>query len=109
MTKERKLKKMRSLNKVMLIGNIGNDLELKGENGKEYIRFSLATADNLDKDAAPEWHRIVAFKGHAANIAKHLKKGSHVFIEGRLQTSKYQKNGQTFYNTEIIVQDVIFL
>lgn len=108
MTKVRKFN-MRSLNKVMLVGNIGNDLELKGENGKEFIRFSLATANNFDKDAAPEWHRIAAFKKHAVNIANHLEKGSHVFIEGRLQTSKYEKDGQAFYNTEIIVQDVIFL
>ncbi len=108
MAKVRKFK-MASLNKVMLIGNIGNDLELKGKEGNEVINFSLATANRYDKDAAPEWHKIIAFKKHAVNISKHLEKGSHVFVEGRLQTSRYEKDGHSFYNTEIIVRDVIFL
>ena len=101
----------RGLNKVMLIGNLGNDPEIRHTNsGMAVATLSLATAESWkDRDSGEtrdktEWHRVVFF-GRVAEVAEqYLKKGSQIYIEGRLQTRKWQnKEGQDVYTTEVVV------
>ena len=103
-----------SLNKVMLIGNVGKDPEIRstGE-GKEIANFSLATSESW-KDRATgerkdrtEWHRIVIFNDGLVGIVKnYVKRGSKVLIEGNLQTRKWVDNtGQEKYTTEVVLQN----
>lgn len=95
---------MASVNKVILIGNLGKDPEMRGD----IANFSIATTEKWkDKSGEPqektEWHRIVAFSKLGEICGKYLKKGSSVYIEGRLQTRKWQnKDGQDQYTTEIV-------
>ena len=101
-----------SINKVILVGRLGNDPELKQmPNGNSVANLSLATSESWmdkttnEKKEKTEWHRVVIF-GKTAEIAgQYLKKGSQVYIEGQLQTRKWQdKDGQEKYTTEIVVQ-----
>ncbi|WP_375692436.1 single-stranded DNA-binding protein [Bartonella sp. AP4SXKL] len=100
------------LNKVMLIGRLGADPESKTMNsGAEIVNFSIATSESYtDKNThqkveKTEWHSIVVFNPHLAKIAlQYLNKGSKVYVEGKLQTRKWQdKNGHDRYTTEIIL------
>jgi single-strand DNA-binding protein len=100
---------MASVNKVILIGNLGRDPETRYmPDGGAITNISIATTEtwkdkNGDKQEKTEWHRI-AFFGKLAEIAgEYLKKGSQVYVEGRLQTRKWQdKDGQDKYTTEIV-------
>ena len=102
---------MASLNKVMLIGNLGNAPEIRNTStGQKIATLSIATSDTWkdksgQKQEKTEWHRVVIFNNALANFAeKYMKKGSKVYIEGTLQTRKWQdQNGQDRYSTEIIV------
>lgn len=105
---------MASLNKAMLIGNLGKDPELKYmTNGKAVVNFSIATSEQWkDKDSGEkkektEWHNIVVFDKLAEICGKYLKKGSTVYIEGKLQTRKWtDKNGVDRYTTEILAREM---
>ena len=108
---------MASVNKVILIGNLGRDPELKSlPSGQPVANFPIATSEKWkDKSTGEtkeqtEWHNIIMF-GKLAEIAgQYLKKGSSVFVEGRLQTRKWQdKNGQDRYTTEIIANEMKML
>ena len=108
---------MASVNKVILIGNLGKDPELKFlQSGQPVANFPIATSEKWkDKSTGEtkeqtEWHNIIMF-GKLAEIAgQYLKKGSSVFVEGRLQTRKWQdKNGQDRYTTEIIANEMKML
>mgnify|MGYP003519344099 CR=1 FL=1 len=100
---------MASVNKVILIGNLGRDPEVRYmPDGGAITNVSIATTENWkdkngEKQEKTEWHRV-AFFGKLAEIAgEYLKKGSQVYVEGRLQTRKWQdKDGQDKYTTEII-------
>ena len=100
---------MASVNKVILIGNLGRDPETRFmPSGDAICNISIATTDtwkdkNGEKQEKTEWHRV-AFFGKLAEIAgEYLKKGSQVYVEGRLQTRKWQdKDGQDKYTTEIV-------
>ena len=100
---------MASVNKVILIGNLGRDPETRYmPDGGAITNISIATTENWkdkngDKQEKTEWHRV-AFFGKLAEIAgEYLKKGSQVYVEGRLQTRKWQdKDGQDKYTTEIV-------
>jgi single-strand DNA-binding protein len=100
---------MASVNKVILIGNVGRDPETRYmPSGDAIVNLSLATTDtwkdkNGEKQERTEWHRV-AFFGKTAEIAgQYLRKGSQVYIEGRLQTRKWtDKEGQERYTTEIV-------
>jgi single-strand DNA-binding protein len=102
---------MASVNKVILIGNLGRDPEVRYlPDGAAVANISVATTDvwkdkNGEKQERTEWHRV-AFFGKLAEIAgEYLKKGSQVYVEGRLQTRKWQdKDGQDKYTTEIIAE-----
>ena len=102
-----------SLNKVFLIGRLGNDPEIKQmSNGKNVARLSLATSDTWkdkntgEKKEKTEWHRIVIFnEGLVYVVQQYLKKGAQVYIEGQIQTTKYTDNsGQEKYSTQIVLQ-----
>ena len=102
-----------SVNKVILVGNLGNDPEVRStQDGKEIANFSLATTESWkDKNTGErkdktEWHRVVVFSPALVNIAKqYLKKGSKIFLEGSLQTRKWvDNNGTDRYTTEIALQ-----
>lgn len=108
---------MGSLNKVMIIGFLGNDPEVRYmPSGEAVANFSVATTSRWkDKQSGEqkehtEWHRCVAFSKDADTIAKYLKKGSQVYVEGELRTNKYDdKEGITRYSTEIRVRRFSFL
>jgi single-strand DNA-binding protein len=101
-----------SVNKVILIGNLGKDPEVRTmQNGNKVANLSLATSETWRDKASgerkekTEWHRVVIF-GNLADIAeKYLKKGSKVYVSGSLQTRKWQdKDGQDKYSTEVVLQ-----
>lgn len=107
---------MASLNKVMLIGNLGRDPEIRySQQGTAMVNFSIATTEYWtdkntgDRQEKTEWHRIVAFGKQAETLEKYLSKGSSVYIEGRLQTRSWEKEGQTMYTTEVVVNNFQFL
>ena len=103
-----------SLNKVLLIGRLGADPEIKQMvNGKSVARLSLATSQNWkdkntgEKKEKTEWHRIVVFNEGLVNVVQqYLKKGAQVYIEGQLTTRKWkdEKSGQDKYSTEVVIQ-----
>ena len=103
-----------SLNKVLLIGRLGADPEIKQMvNGKNVARFSLATSQTWkdkntgEKKEKTEWHRIVVFNEGLVNVVKqYLKKGAQIYVEGQLSTRKWkdEQSGQDKYSTEIIIQ-----
>lgn len=107
---------MASINKVILIGNLGRDPEIRyaTEGGMQIASFSLATTRTYKNQAGQrvddtEWHRVVAFGRTAEICGNYLKKGSSVYVEGRLKTRKWEKDGQTHYATEIIVETLQML
>jgi len=102
-----------SLNKVLLIGRLGNDREVKQmSNGKNVARLSIATSETWkdkntgEKKEKTEWHRVVIFNEGLVNVVQqYLKKGAQVYIEGQIQTTKYtDNNGQEKYSTQVILQ-----
>jgi single-strand DNA-binding protein len=100
---------MASLNRVSLIGNIGKDPESKYlTNGDAVTNVSLATTESWkdkntgEKVEKTEWHRLVFFKKLAEIVAEYCEKGKQIYVEGRLQTRKYEKDGVTHYSTEIV-------
>jgi|TARA_B100001079_G_scaffold133360_2_gene114215 single-strand DNA-binding protein len=101
----------RGINKVILIGNLGQDPDVRySADGRAIANISVATTDSWkDKNTGErqdrtEWHRVVFFGKLAEIVAEYLKKGSQVYIEGRLQTRKWQdKSGQDRYTTEVVV------
>ncbi|MEI8113914.1 MAG: single-stranded DNA-binding protein [Bacteroidia bacterium] len=96
-----------SVNKVILVGNVGRDPEIRHlDKGVAVARFSLATTENYtaktgEKVSNTEWHNIVAWRGLAEVVEKYVKKGSQLYIEGRLRTNSYEKDGVKHYTTEI--------
>ena len=99
---------MASVNKVILVGNLGRDPEVRFmPNGEAVCNFSIATTENWKdksgvKQEKTEWHNIVMYRKLAEIAGEYLKKGRPVYIEGRLQTRKWEKDGVTRYSTEII-------
>jgi len=102
-----------SLNKVLLIGRLGNDPEIKQmQNGKSVARLSVATSESWkdkntgEKKEKTEWHRVVIFnEGLVGVVQNYLKKGAQVYIEGQLNTNKYtDSSGQEKYSTQIVLQ-----
>lgn len=107
----------RGVNKVILIGNLGQDPEVKYmPNGNAVANITVATSENWkDKNTGEqvdktEWHRVVFFRRLAEIVGEYLKKGSKVYIEGKLQTRKWQdKNGKDNWTTEIIANEMQML
>jgi single-strand DNA-binding protein len=105
------------LNKVMLIGNLGADPEVRYmPAGGAVVNITLATSmrwkdkQSGERKEATEWHRVVFFNRLAEVVGEYLKKGSQIYVEGRLQTRKWQdQNGQDRYTTEIVASEMHML
>ena len=103
---------MAGVNKVILVGNLGDDPESRSlNNGGEVVNLRVATSESWkDRDGnrqeRTEWHRVVIFNENLGRVAKsYLRKGSKVYLEGQLQTRKWQDNsGQDKYSTEVVLQ-----
>mgnify|MGYP006093785163 CR=1 FL=1 len=107
---------MAGVNKVILLGNLGKDPEVRYlDNGVAVANFSLATTENYknkegQRVSQTEWHNIVLWRGLAEVAEKYLKKGASVYIEGKIKTSKWEdKDGKTRYNTEILADNMTML
>jgi single-strand DNA-binding protein len=106
---------MGSVNKVILIGNLGADPELKyTPTNRALCNLRIATTE-VYKDKAgqrqekTEWHRVTVWGDQATNCSKYLAKGRSVYVEGRLQTRTYDKDGQKHYATDVVADRVVFL
>jgi len=103
---------MAGVNKVILVGNLGDDPEVRSlNNGGEVVNMRVATSESWkDRDGnrqeRTEWHRVVIFNENLGKVAKsYLKKGSKVYLEGQIQTRKWQdQSGQDKYSTEVVLQ-----
>jgi single-strand DNA-binding protein len=107
---------MAGVNKVILVGHLGKDPEVRTlENGAKVANFSMATTESYkDKNTGErvdntEWHNIVVWRGLADVAERFLKKGSLIYIEGKLQTRSYEKEGVTRYSTDILARELTML
>ena len=106
---------MSGVNKVILVGNLGNDPEVKATNsGSTLANFSVATSERWTKDGErhekTEWHRVTAFGKLAEIVGQYVTKGSKVYIEGKIQTRSWETDsGEKRYATEIIARDLQML
>ena len=104
-----------SVNKVILVGNIGKDPEIRHlDSGVAVASFSLATSEsynakNGERVTTTEWHNIVLWRGLAEVVEKYVKKGSKLFIEGKITSRQYEKDGVTKYFTEIVANNMVML
>lgn len=104
---------MDGINKVTILGNLGADPELRMlPGGNAVLKMRVATNESwLDKEKnkqeRTEWHRVTVFGRRAEGLAKFVRKGMKVFVDGRNQTSTYEKDGQKHYSTEIIADQVL--
>ena len=106
----------KGINKVIIVGNLGNDPEIKYmPNGNAVTRVSIATSETWkDKQTGQsnertEWHRVVFFNRLGEIAGEYLKKGSKVYIEGQLRTNQWEKDGQKHYTTEVIGREMQML
>jgi single-strand DNA-binding protein len=101
------------LNKVMLLGNLGADPELRvTPSGQSILKLRLATTEsyldrNNTRQERTDWHSVTVWGKRGEALAKILAKGSSLFIEGRIQTSSYEKNGEKRYRTDIVANNII--
>lgn len=106
---------MGSVNKVILVGNLGRDAEVRlTPSGQSVASFSIATTENWtgkdgQKQEQTEWHRIVLWGKPAETLQPYLTKGKQIYLEGRLQTRQWEKEGQKHYTTEIKADKVVLL
>lgn len=105
----------RGLNKVMIIGNLGSDPEMRyTPTGRPVTSFSVATSRNWvtsegEQREAAEWFRVVAWGNLAEICNRYLRKGSRVYVEGRLQTRSWENQGQRHYRTEVVANEMVLL
>ncbi|CAH1905024.1 Single-stranded DNA-binding protein [Candidatus Nitrotoga sp. HW29] len=103
------------LNKVQLIGRLGKDPEIRYTQGSEAVaNVSLATSEswkdkNGEKQEKTEWHNLVFYRRLAEMVGEHLKKGALIYVEGKITTEKYQKDGEDRYVTKIVVSEMKML
>jgi single-strand DNA-binding protein len=105
---------MGSVNKVILVGNIGRDADVKvTPSGTSVANFSVATTETWKKDGEKkektEWHRIVLWGQQADTLQPYLTGGKQVYIEGRLETRQWEKDGQKHYSTEVRADRIVLL
>ena len=106
---------MGSVNKVILVGNLGKDAEVRvTPGGQSVASFSIATTENWtskegEKKEQTEWHRIVLWGKPAESLQPYLVKGKQVYLEGRLQTRQWEKEGQKHYTTEVKADKIVLL
>jgi single-strand DNA-binding protein len=106
----------RGVNKVIIMGTVGQDAEVRYmPNGDAVCNLSVATNETWkDKNSGEqkektEWHRLVAFRRPAEIIGEYMKKGSKIYVEGHLQTKQWEKEGQKHYTTEIVIDEFQFV
>jgi single-strand DNA-binding protein len=102
------------INKATIIGNLGADPDIKETESMVIANLSVATNEEWkdksgQKQERTEWHRVVFFGRTAEVCREYLRKGSTVFVEGRIQTDKYEKEGQTHYSTKIVGREMKML
>ena len=102
----------KSVNKVILLGHAGKDPEVHILRSGTLVNLSLATSDGYKDNRGEwqertEWHRVTVWGRRAEALGKILTKGDSIFIEGRLQTSSYEKNGEKRYSTEIVANNIV--
>lgn len=107
---------MSGVNRAIILGNLGKDPEVRYmASGSAVTSITVATSESWkdkqtgEKEERTEWHNITAFGKLAEIMEKYLKKGSKVYIEGKIQTDKYEKDGVTKYSTKIIARDLQML
>jgi single-strand DNA-binding protein len=105
---------MGSVNKVILVGNLGRDAEVKvTAGGQSVASFSIATTETWTKDGEKkektEWHRIVLWGRQADTLQPYLTKGKQIYVEGRLETRNWEKDGQKHYTTEVKADRIVLL
>ncbi len=104
---------MASYQRLEIIGHLGQDPELKKYKDQDCCKFSVATSESFMKNGTKfektEWHRVTVWEKNALHCAKYLKVGSKVFVEGKLETTKYNKDGVDHYSTQVIAFKVLFL
>lgn len=107
---------MSGVNKVILVGRLGKDPEVRNlENGVSVANFTMATSESYkdkttgDRKEVTEWHNIVLWRGLAEIAAKYLHKGDMVYIEGKIRTRSWEKEGVTRYTTEIVGDNMTML
>ncbi len=107
---------MAGVNKVILVGNLGKDPEVRNlENGAMVANFSMATSETYkdkttgEKKVITEWHNIVLWRGLAEIASKYLHKGDQVYIEGKLRTRSWEKDNVTRYTTEVVGDNLTLL
>jgi len=106
-----------SVNKVILVGNLGKDPEIRRlENGAVVASFSVATSETYTDKSSNErkeitdWHNVVVWRGLAEVVEKYVRKGSKVYVEGKLKSRSYQdKEGVTKYVTEVVADEIVML
>ncbi len=96
---------MASVNKAIIVGNLGRDPELRQtNNGNDVCNLSVATTERVNDEDKTEWHRVTVWGNSATACGKYLRKGRQVYVEGRIETRSYEgKDGSTKYSTEIVV------
>lgn len=106
----------RGVNKVILVGNVGNDPEVRYmPNGNAVANISVATSDSWkdrnsgEQQERTEWHRVVFFNRLAEIVEQYVKKGTKLYLEGRLQTRSYEQDGVKKYSTEIVANEMQML
>lgn len=99
------------VNTVILVGNVGKDPEVRyAQSGTAIANFSVATSEKYKGETQTEWHRVVAFGKLAEICGEYLKKSSKVFVEGKIQTRKWQdQSGNDRYSTEIVAKEMKML
>ena len=104
---------MAGVKKVILVGRLGQDPEVKTVGDTQVANFSIATSEKWTKDGETKesttWHAIVVWGKLASLCGQYLAKGREVYVEGRLQNRSWEKDGQTFYKTEVKAETVQFL
>lgn len=98
-------------NQVILVGRVGKDPTLKriGSKNTACVNLSVATTERFKGESKTDWHNVVVYGKTAEAVEKYVSKGDQIFIEGRLQTRSYDKNGSKHYVTEVIANRVEFL
>lgn len=107
---------MSGINKVILVGRLGRDPDVRNlENGVMVANFSLATSESYrdrntgERKDSTEWHNVVLWRGLAETAQKYLRKGDMVYIEGKLRTRSWEKDGVTRYSTEVVADNMVML
>lgn len=106
----------RGVNKVILVGNVGKDPEVKYmPSGGAVVNLTLATSESWkdkqsgEKQERTEWHKLTFYNRLAEIVGEYVRKGSQIYVEGRLRTRNYEKDGQTHYVTEVMVDNMQML